>query len=535
MKLAALTSQSNVRVALATAPGLRFDFCCFGLNEQGKLADERNFVFYNQKASPNQAIEIVGGRAGEAMTFAVDLAKLPSSVRRVVFTMNVDGAGTMADLKGGQWSMLAAGVEIARFNFVGSDFGLEKSLIVGELYFHGGEWRVAAVGQGFREGLDALLRHYGGEVSPDSTPQPAPHKPAPRPLQPSTAPLPNTVAVARPSSVAPPIPQPGQCVRCGKIESLLGKLGIVGGVNRTTRQCKDCEAQIKTAFEMLRADFGHAWHSGTLNNAEWDALWKRFESARTGTTRAQALEWLRPDAIRAVERLVVMAASDGVITVQEEAYVRQICAALAIPPAAQAPFLARLEHVKQTAAIREGHLPRVAAGDTHLDAGEVCHLNVSATYHKVNTRSTTLIDGRLLATSKKLVFLSSNGGWTILFKNVMSVRPTESSIHLELSTRSGNGRYSVADAPRCEAIVTALTRMAKRQLLSPQSEIQSRHISQDVKNAVWQRDGGRCRQCSAETYLEFDHEIPFSKGGASTLNNVQLLCRKCNGEKGDRI
>ena len=331
------------------------------------------------------------------------------------------------------------------------------------------------------------------------------------------------------------IPQAGQCVRCGKQESLLGKWGLVGGVNRTTRHCKECEAQIASAFNALRSDFGQAWHSGTLNNAQWDAMWHRFEGARTGATRAKALEWLRPDALRAVERLVVMAASDGIITAQEESYVRQICAALALPSAAQAPFLARLEQVKETAKIRLGHLPNASAGDTHLDAGEVCHLNVSATYHKVNTRSTTLIDGRFLATSKKLIFLSPNGGWTILFKNVMSVRPAGSSIHLELSTRSGNGRYNVADAERCEAIVTALTRMAKRQLLSPQSEIQSRHIPQDVKNAVWQRDGGRCRQCSAETYLEFDHEIPFSKGGANTLNNVQLLCRKCNGEKGDKI
>ena len=539
VKLADLTSSQSLRIALATAPGLSFDFCCFGLNENSKLADERNFIFYNQQTSPNKSIEIVGQRAGQAMTFAVDLSRLPADVRRVVFAMVVDGKGTMADLKSGQWSVLASGAEVARFNFAGADFGAEKSLIVGEIYFYGGQWRIAAVGQGFREGLDALLRHYGGEVAPETAAPAravAAHPPtAPRPLRPSTAPLEPTRVAPRAIPATPPVPPEGQCIRCGKIESLWGKLGIVGGVNKTTRHCRECEAQIKIAFEALRADFAIAWQNGTLNNTQWDALWQRFESARTGATRAQALEWLRPDAIRAVERLVSIASSDGDITAQEEAYVRQICAALALPASAQAPFLARLEHVKQTAKIRQGHLPRVSSGDNYLDAGEVCHLNVSATYYKVNTRSTTLIDGRLLATSKKLIFLSSNGGWTILFKNVMSVRSTGSSIHLELTTRSGNGRYEVADAERCEAIVTALTRMAKRQLLSPQSDSPSRHIPQDVKNAVWQRDGGRCRQCAADTYLEFDHEIPFSKGGASTFNNIQLLCRKCNGEKGDKI
>ena len=549
VRLADLTSSQTLRIALATAPGLRFDFCCFGLDESGKLADERNFIFYNQKSSPNRAIEIVGERAGEAMTFAVDLSRLPANVRRVVFTLVVDGSGTMSDLKSGQWSVLVAGAEVARFNFAGKDFGAEKSLIVGEIYFHGEQWRIAAVGQGFREGLDALLRHYGGEVAPEAaTPQTragaVAARPAnePRPLRPSTAPLdsaPNTpratAATARSAPAAPSVPQEGQCVRCGKIESLWGKLGLASGVNKTTRHCRECEVQIKVAFERLRADFGRAWHSGILNNALWDAMWKQFDSTRTGATRASALEWLRPDAIRAVERLVVMAASDGEITQQEDDYVRQICAALALPAGAQAPFLARLESVKQTAKIRQGHLPRVAAGDFHLDSDELCHLNVSTTYHKVNARSTTLIDGRLLATSKKLIFLASSGGRTIQFKNVMVVRASGNAIALELSTQSGNGRYSVANAEHCEAVITALTRMAKRQLLSPQSDSPTRHIAQDIKNAVWQRDGGRCVQCTAETYLEFDHIIPFSKGGANTLNNVQLLCRKCNSEKGDKI
>jgi 5-methylcytosine-specific restriction endonuclease McrA len=26
-----------------------------------------------------------------------------------------------------------------------------------------------------------------------------------------------------------------------------------------------------------------------------------------------------------------------------------------------------------------------------------------------------------------------------------------------------------------------------------------------------------------------------AKGGSNTVNNIQLLCRRCNGAKGDRI
>jgi hypothetical protein len=59
-----------------------------------------------------------------------------------------------------------------------------------------------------------------------------------------------------------------------------------------------------------------------------------------------------------------------------------------------------------------------------------------------------------------------------------------------------------------------------------------RYIPADVKNAVWRRDGGRCVTCGSNERLEFDHIIPFSRGGSSTYRNVQLLCEPCNRGKG---
>ena len=35
--------------------------------------------------------------------------------------------------------------------------------------------------------------------------------------------------------------------------------------------------------------------------------------------------------------------------------------------------------------------------------------------------------------------------------------------------------------------------------------------------------------------MEFDHIVPFSKGGKTELDNLQLLCRKCNKRKKDKI
>jgi HNH endonuclease len=66
----------------------------------------------------------------------------------------------------------------------------------------------------------------------------------------------------------------------------------------------------------------------------------------------------------------------------------------------------------------------------------------------------------------------------------------------------------------------------------PLGERNSRTIPQDVKIAVAHRDGAKCRQCGSTQDLHFDHVIPWSRGGANTASNIQLLCGPCNRRKG---
>ena len=63
----------------------------------------------------------------------------------------------------------------------------------------------------------------------------------------------------------------------------------------------------------------------------------------------------------------------------------------------------------------------------------------------------------------------------------------------------------------------------------------SRRISQSVKDKVWNRDGGKCVLCGSNENIEFDHIVPFSKGGANTYRNIQILCESCNRRKSDNI
>jgi hypothetical protein len=60
-------------------------------------------------------------------------------------------------------------------------------------------------------------------------------------------------------------------------------------------------------------------------------------------------------------------------------------------------------------------------------------------------------------------------------------------------------------------------------------------ISESVRSEVWRRDRGQCVFCGSKENLQFDHIIPVSRGGATTAQNLQLLCQQCNLAKGSKI
>lgn len=508
-KVPLANSLTNLRVRFAVqTSGLTLDYSCFGLDAKGQLSDDRYFVFYNQKQSPERAITMLGNT-----DFDLDLARIPSTIHKLVFVVTVDGIGGLQQLERGVFSLSSPEGEMARFEFKGAQFEREKAVMMAEIYRRDG-WRLAAVGQGFAGGLDAVLTHFGGQLEETST--------DPLPI------MPPQTDTGLHHSIA--------CVRCGKKAISWAELR---DFNSETGRCTNCSTEVQTALENLRREFLLASKSGILQDAEWQAMWKRFDGEQQKIGHEEALTFLRPDTLQFVERLLTMAGADGVITPASEKYIKQMLDAFGIPTDLQRPLKSRLQKFKALGRIRSGHLP-VIKNDSHLlNSNEICHLSVPATYRKATTRSVSDVEGMLLATSKRVFFTPSNenvGGrlFTVSYRNIFQIKEATDSVFLGISSGNGNGRYFVKDIGHVEAVITTLILMSKRLLLGPQAGV-SRHIPQDVRSAVWQRDGGKCVECGAKEYLELDHIIPHSEGGANTVNNVQLLCRKCNLAKGARI
>ncbi|MEU4111632.1 TerD family protein [Streptomyces sp. NPDC027717] len=179
------------------------------------LGDERGLVrdahqIAHAGASVLPGIEVPRASPTEHRVFA-DLNALPGTVHRVTVLLAMPERGGAESRFGATAAPRATvsgadGTEIARFTLTGLD--AESAVVALELYRRGDDWKVRAVGQGYADGLAALLSDLGlprarqvaevmGEVGHPAAPQPPP------PGEPSTG---GPVDYSHPRRHEPPAP-----------------------------------------------------------------------------------------------------------------------------------------------------------------------------------------------------------------------------------------------------------------------------------------------------------------------------------------
>ncbi|WP_407310798.1 TerD family protein [Desulfosporosinus sp. SB140] len=150
------------------------DAAAFMLNSEGKVADDRNFIFYNNTSSPEGSVIHTGDNRsgvgdGDDEQIKVDLSVVPSGVAKISFGITIHEAKEQRQNFGQVSNSYVrvldeeSGAEIIRYD-LGEDFSVETAIVVGELYRNGAEWKFNAVGSGYQNGLAGLCKDFGLDV-----------------------------------------------------------------------------------------------------------------------------------------------------------------------------------------------------------------------------------------------------------------------------------------------------------------------------------------------------------------------------------
>ncbi|MEU2030842.1 TerD family protein [Nocardia amamiensis] len=314
------------------------------------------------------------------------------------------------------------------------------------------------------------------------------------------------------------------CVRCGA--PLRRKL--FGGL----APCGRCEPEIE---EYLTHWHARAWRVLTTHGPrgpEWAALWASLRYQRIDADAGRAA--LRELAQSYVERLVTFAFADGEVREAELELFEQAVTELGLGGPLIEDLRRRMHRGNTLYRLRSGDLPVVRTPGLHLDPEEAVHLDLPATHVRQLARGPKLTEGRLISSNKKLRFVGTGAGTEMPWSRVVSVHAEQGCVVISATSARGGATFAVPDPDYVAAALEGALRVAKRLVLTP-GQRDTRSIPQEVKAQVWQRDGGKCVECGDGHYLEFDHIIPLSRGGATSAANLQILCRSCNRAKGARI
>ncbi len=159
-----------------TTTGADFDLDASALlcRADGKVVDDRHFVFFNNLKSPDGSVEhtgdnLTGAGEGDDETVRVNLATVPAEVQKIVFAVSIYDAQPRSQSFGQVVNAFIrvvdsnTGTELARYD-LSEDASTETAMIFGELYRHNGEWKFRAIGQGYASGLAGIARDYGVNV-----------------------------------------------------------------------------------------------------------------------------------------------------------------------------------------------------------------------------------------------------------------------------------------------------------------------------------------------------------------------------------
>ena len=131
------------------------------LDQQGAAHRDEDLIFFGNMRS--LCGSVVYQEADKVMQLT--LATIPETVQKlaVVFAIYGDNqADNFSKLSEIALQLKLGTEELWRFPII--DLTAERTIVAAEIYRYHGQWKLSAVGAGYREGLERLLRDYGLEI-----------------------------------------------------------------------------------------------------------------------------------------------------------------------------------------------------------------------------------------------------------------------------------------------------------------------------------------------------------------------------------
>ncbi|MGV9679769.1 TerD family protein [Nocardia sp. NPDC003482] len=524
------TSLLSVLVSWRSAHAL--DAHALLLAADGRVRSRADAVFFNAPRHPSQAVTLDQRPEPRTARLSVSLPRTESEVTRVLVAGSVTD-GALADLERPEVTVFDAEGPVARCDVAAVPGA--RTMVLASLFRRDGRWWFRPEHSGF-DGLADLLAAFGvREVSTirarvaarvDDTPAP------PGDPRPDWHDDPRDATMSRwwdgtrwTETTRERVPvDPRICARCGRPRRWR--------LRGTPTPCRACEAEIERYLEGWRA---RAWRVLTADGPRgraWDELWTALRYRHIDAERGRAA--LRGPGLAYAERLAAFAVADGEVGADEVDDFDRTVAALALTGPQVDELRRRLRRGRALTRLRAGELPTVRAPGLHLDPEDAVHLDIPVTRVRQLARGPRATDGRLICSARKLRFVGPEAGIEMPWARVVSVVVADDTVVVAATSARGGATFRVEDPDLVAAVLEGALRVAKRLTLAP-GRRDRRSIPPELKAQVWQRDGGRCVECGATHYLEFDHVIPLSRGGATSAANLQILCRACNRGKGARI
>ncbi|WP_067674343.1 HNH endonuclease [Nocardia miyunensis] len=530
------TSLLSVELSWRSAHAL--DAHALLLGEDGLVRTPRDAVFFNAPRHPSQAVTLDQEPEPRTARLSVSLPRTESAVVRMV--LGVSSEGPLHELAALTVAVRDAAGLVARRDVPAPRSSEVTAISFAEFGRDEDRWLFrpldrsrAELSQLFEDfgiapntaaGCDRIsLRRKGFGNRAIESPTAAPPE-DPRPdWHPQGATL-RWWDGARWSDTTVPLPTPDArvCPHCGRRRGWR----VLGA----PAPCRSCAAEIEEYLDSWRARAWRVLTGDGPRGTAWAELWTALRYRRIPEDTGRAA--LRGPGLAYVERLAAFAGEE--ITAQEVEEFDTALRELDLSGPQVEELRRRMHRGRTLSRLRAGELPVVRTHGLHLDPEERVHLDIEATRIRHLARGERATAGRLIGTNKKLRFIGPEAGIEIPWSRIVSVSIADGLVALAATSARGGAEFDVEDPDLVAAVLEGALRVAKRLTLAP-GRRDTRVIPPEIKAQVWHRDGGACIECGATHYLEFDHVIPLSRGGATSPGNLQVLCRSCNRAKGARI